>query len=90
MPSPVTLSVGISHERNDWLLSPTLYRNYGGYRAVKRDHLENEIREEFIVRAPIMCESFPAGDDIRIQAIHIDRRFTTEDAPITLRLNYQK
>lgn len=50
-------------QRAYWCLCPKLYRDYGGYARVKRDHLEDEIREEFIVRAPIFSESKPAGND---------------------------
>lgn len=50
-------------QRVYWGLCPKLYRDYGGYAAVKRDHIEDEIREEFIVRAPVFSESKPAGND---------------------------
>jgi len=53
-------------ERAQWSLCPKLYRDYGGYKRVK-DEIEDEIREEFIVRAPILCESLPAGDDGRTE-----------------------
>jgi hypothetical protein len=50
-------------ERAYWGLCPKLYREHGGYEAVKRDRIEDEIREEFIVRAPVLSESKPAGKD---------------------------
>jgi hypothetical protein len=50
-------------QRHYWPLWPKLYRDYGGYAKVKRDHIEDEIREEFIVRAPILSETRPAGND---------------------------
>ena len=50
-----------------WPLRPKLYRDYGGYKKVKKDRLEDEMREEFIVRAPIMCEAMPDGDENQIK-----------------------
>ena len=50
-------------QRDYWPLCPKLYRDYGGYAKVKRDHIEDEIREEFIVRAPILSDTKPAGND---------------------------
>jgi hypothetical protein len=45
-------------------LCPTLYRGeYGGDGRVKKDNLENEIREEFAARAPGLLEGTPAPDD---------------------------
>ncbi len=44
-------------QRHYWPLWPKLYREYGGYAKVKRDHIEDEIREEFIVRAPILSDT---------------------------------
>ena len=50
-------------QRHYWPLWPKLYRDYDGYAKVKRDHIEDEIREEFIVRAPILSDTKPAGND---------------------------
>ena len=50
-------------QRHYWPLCPKLYRDYGGYANVKKDHIEDEIREEFIVRAPILSDTRPAGND---------------------------
>jgi hypothetical protein len=50
-------------QRHYWPLWPKLYRDYGGYAKVKRDRIEDEIREEFIVRAPILSNTKPAGND---------------------------
>jgi FRG domain len=50
-------------QRHYWPLCPKLYRDYGGYAKVKRDHIDDEIREEFIVRAPILSDTKPAGND---------------------------
>jgi hypothetical protein len=49
------------HQRAHWPLAPRLYREYGGYAAIKTDRIEDEIREEFIVRAPILSESMPVN-----------------------------
>jgi hypothetical protein len=50
-------------QRQYWQLNPKLYRDYGGFAKVKRDHLEDEVREEFIVRAPALSETQPASND---------------------------
>ncbi len=50
------------HQRAEWKLVPRLYREYGGFSKVKRDRIEDEIREEFIVRAPVLCEHLPVED----------------------------
>jgi hypothetical protein len=55
------------HQRAEWKLSPKLYRNYGGYRRVKEKKIEDEMREEFITRAPILCENPPTGDKERAE-----------------------
>lgn len=49
-------------QRASWGLSPKLYRDYGDYKDLKRDQIEDEIREEFAVRAPILSEGRPASD----------------------------
>ena len=51
-------------QRAYWPLRPKLYRaEYGGYARLKKEDIEDEICEEFIVRAPILSETKPAGDD---------------------------
>jgi hypothetical protein len=50
-------------QRSYWRLRPKLYREYGNYREIKKDNIESEIREEFVVRAPVLSETKPAGDD---------------------------
>jgi len=55
------------HQKAHWPLCPKLYRDYGGYRAVKRNETEDEIREEFIKRAPILSTSLPDGDEQRAE-----------------------
>jgi hypothetical protein len=50
-------------QRVYWDLSPRLYRDYGGFERVKGDNIEDEIREEFIVRAPALSETRPATTD---------------------------
>jgi hypothetical protein len=50
-------------QRDYWPLRPKLFREYEGYAKVKKDHIEDEIREEFIVRAPILSDTKPAGND---------------------------
>lgn len=49
--------------RAEWSLLPSLYRNYGTYQELLRERTEDEIREEFIVRAPVFSDFKPAGDD---------------------------
>ena len=51
-------------QHGDWPLYPKLYRpEYGGHARVRRDLVEEEIREQFISEAHIFCETIPAGDD---------------------------
>ena len=50
-------------QRHYWPLLPKLCRDYGGYAGVKKDHIEDEIREEFIVRAPVLSDVKPEGKD---------------------------
>jgi hypothetical protein len=47
------------HQRADWKLQPKLYRDYGP-RLVDMLHIEDEIREEFVVRAPALSHIKPA------------------------------
>jgi len=51
-------------QHKDWPLYPKIYRpEYGGYARLKGEHIEDEIREQFITQAHIFCETKPAGDD---------------------------
>jgi hypothetical protein len=50
-------------QREYWALSPTLFREYGGQARIREDNIEDELREEFIVRAPIFSESTEAVRD---------------------------
>jgi len=43
-------------------LLPKLYRGYGSYADIREDGIEDEIREEFIVRAPVLSEARPADE----------------------------
>jgi hypothetical protein len=48
----------------NWTLCPKLYRpEYGGHVRLKKRNVENEIREEFVVRAPALCEGIPTPND---------------------------
>jgi FRG domain len=49
-------------QRSYWTLRPKLYRD-GAYPLAGSYDVEDEIREEFIVRAPILSEVKPAGED---------------------------
>ena len=42
------------------LLLPSLYRHYGSYAQIRRNNIEDELREEFIVRAPSLSDAKPA------------------------------
>lgn len=44
-------------QRAHWGLSPKLYREYGDYRSIRNDCVEDEIREEFATRAPNLSEA---------------------------------
>jgi hypothetical protein len=46
----------------EWQLTPKLYRGRD-FEKVKADEMEDEMREEFIKRAPIMCETLPGGNE---------------------------
>jgi hypothetical protein len=50
------------HQSTEWKLRPKLYRDYGGFRQVKKRRIEDEMREEFITRAPTLCEN-PLGSE---------------------------
>src|SRR5208282_1091197 len=54
------------HQKADWPLKPKLYRDRN-FKEVKADDVEDEIREEFIRRAPILCENLPVGDERRAE-----------------------
>lgn len=41
---------------------PGLYRLCGGFKAVKRDRIEDKIREEFIIRAPALADVTPVNN----------------------------
>lgn len=49
-------------QRAYWNLCPKLYRGYGEYSSIKSNEIEDEIREDFIVRAPILSDVKPAGE----------------------------
>ena len=49
--------------RSYWNLKPRLYRDYEDSFALTIREIEDEIREEFMVRAPILSDSRPAGDN---------------------------
>jgi hypothetical protein len=40
-----------------WGLSPKLYRDYGDYKSIKNNRVEDEIREEFATRAPNLSDT---------------------------------
>lgn len=47
------------HTMAEWTLLPTLYRDY---KQDRRRDLEDQIREEFTARAPVLCEYLPAAN----------------------------
>jgi len=50
--------------KSAWELCPKLYRpEYGGTERMKAEKMEDEIREEFIKRAPVLCEALPGGSE---------------------------
>lgn len=49
--------------RAEWGLQPSLYRTGTSYDEIRKNEIEDEIREEFIVRAPVFSEFKPAGDN---------------------------
>lgn len=55
------------HQRAEWSLSPRIFREYGRLRQRERTNKEDEIREEFIVRAPVLCESPPCEEPARAE-----------------------
>jgi hypothetical protein len=50
------------HQRAHWRLCPKLYREYGSFSEIRKDDTEDELREDFITRAPILSEAVPNGD----------------------------
>jgi len=50
-------------KRAEWGLVPGLYRLRSTFKEILDDQIEDEIREDFIVRAPIFSDYRPAGDD---------------------------
>jgi hypothetical protein len=50
-----------------WPLCPKLYREFGSYAEIKTSETEDEIREEFINRAPIFSTTLPDGDEVRAE-----------------------
>jgi hypothetical protein len=50
-------------ERSDWKLEPVLYRGAMTFDKVKKDEIEDELREEFIKRAPVLCDHIPSGSE---------------------------
>lgn len=48
-------------QRSYWGLCPRIYREYGGQKNVSDRMIEDELREEFVIRAPIFSESSPLG-----------------------------
>jgi hypothetical protein len=55
------------HTQTEWDLRPKLYRTYGDYKHVKSNYIEDEIREEFIQRAPILCDNAPNGGETSVE-----------------------
>lgn len=51
------------HKQAHWALCPTLYRLCGGFKTVKKYRIEDEIREEFIVRAPAVSDVKPENEN---------------------------
>ena len=54
------------HQRASWPLKPKLYRDRN-FSLVKANNVEDEIREEFIKRAPVLCEKVPIGSEQRAE-----------------------
>jgi hypothetical protein len=51
-------------QQAEWLLTPKFYRPRG-FPEVRPEEVEYEMREEFIKRAPILCETLPGGSERR-------------------------
>ena len=54
------------HQRASWPLKPKLYRDRD-FNYIKANNVEDEIREEFIKRAPVLCEKVPIGSEQRAE-----------------------
>ena len=52
-------------QRSYWSPTPGLHRNYASHSDYTIAEIEDEIREEFMVRAPILSDTKPAGNDDR-------------------------
>ena len=50
-------------QRSYWSPTPGLYRHYIDHPELTPTEIEDEIREEFMVRAPILSDTKPAGND---------------------------
>jgi hypothetical protein len=50
-------------QKAHWHLRPKLYRDYGDHQRRSAKKIEDEIREEFIVRAPVLSDIKPADVD---------------------------
>jgi hypothetical protein len=48
-------------QRDSWGLLPKILRAYGNYKRIKKDRIEDEIREEFAARAPVLSDAPAAG-----------------------------
>ena len=53
-------------QKANWPLKPKLYR-HRKYKEIKAIEAEDEIREEFIKRAPIFCENLPSSSPRRAE-----------------------
>ncbi|MGD1020600.1 MAG: FRG domain-containing protein [Verrucomicrobiia bacterium] len=51
------------HQKAHWQLTPKLYRDYGDRRRRNDHRIEDEIREDFITRAPVLSDIKPAVVD---------------------------
>jgi hypothetical protein len=49
--------------RSYWTLRPRLCRDYEKHSSHSGAEIEDEVREEFVVRAPILSDTKPAGED---------------------------
>jgi hypothetical protein len=54
------------HQIASWPLKPKLYRDRE-FNEVQANEVEDEMREEFIKRAPVLCETVPIGTDRRTE-----------------------
>jgi hypothetical protein len=50
-------------QRDSWCLRPKILRGYGSYRTIRKDRVEDEIREEFQTRAPVLSHTPLTGID---------------------------